>query len=280
MTAMGTYKIVRAEMERLPSNTELSHTFATQWSGTLCVDGKFVKVRGHAKKIPFIYGIDYSTHDIPCGLLALSESFASFDGLFSMLQGLGYPLRVCIGDDSAALQAALQSRFPRAAFQLCQTHYLENVRGLLRVRTDGRYLPFFASFSRLFVRGLSREKRMETLKKLRGMYDDRLLSAVIADLYNHYDELFAYEAFAEHVPHSNNLIEAFNSHLNARLASMKGFESLQSAALWLNAWMLRRRTKPFTDCEEPFRGLNGRCSIETTMRSGATLKDIFRFLNM
>ena len=35
---------------------------------------------------------------------------------------------------------------------------------------------------------------------------------------------------------------------------------------WLNAWMLRRRTKPFTDCEEPFKHLNGKCSLGIALK--------------
>ncbi len=31
--------------------------------------------------------------------------------------------------------------------------------------------------------------------------------------------------------------------------------------------MIRRRTKPFTDCEEPFKHLNGKCSLEVVLKN-------------
>ena len=57
-------------MDSLPENTWLSANYCNRWSGRLVVDGKYVKVKGYDQKIPFIYGIDYLTHDIPVGLLA------------------------------------------------------------------------------------------------------------------------------------------------------------------------------------------------------------------
>ena len=70
--------------------------------------------------------------------------------------------------------------------------------------------------------------------------------------------------WVKHTPRTNNLIESFNSHLQGRLKTIKGFESFNHAELWLNAYFLRRRTKKFTDCEGKFKSLNGKSSIEIT----------------
>ena len=70
-------------------------------------------------------------------------------------------------------------------------------------------------------------------------------------------------------PNNTNLIELFNSHLNARLESMKGFQSFESAKRWLNGWMIRRRTKTFTDCKAKFKYLNKHCSLEFTIKKQA-----------
>ena len=48
------YRQVETEMNQLPENTYLSVTYCNRWSGILNIDGKYVKVRGHEKKIPFI----------------------------------------------------------------------------------------------------------------------------------------------------------------------------------------------------------------------------------
>ena len=75
-------------------------------------------------------------------------------------------------------------------------------------------------------------------------------------------------------PNDTNLIELFNSHLNARLKSIKGFKSFESANRWLNAYLIRRRTRPFTSCEGKFAKLNHKCSLEMTIKKQAKWPDI------
>jgi ribosomal protein L37AE/L43A len=72
------YRQVEAEMDLLPENTYLSATYCNRWSGILNIDGKFVKVKGYPKKIPFVYILDFLTHDLPAGLLVPSESYQAF----------------------------------------------------------------------------------------------------------------------------------------------------------------------------------------------------------
>jgi hypothetical protein len=77
---------VEAEMNQLPENTYLSANFCSRsrWSGILNIDGKYVKIKGYPKKIPFVYCIDFLTHDIPTGILAPSESYQVFLKAFSL----------------------------------------------------------------------------------------------------------------------------------------------------------------------------------------------------
>lgn len=46
----------------------------------------------------------------------------------------------------------------------------------------------------------------------------------------------------------------------------------------LNAWMLRRRTKKLTDCEDPFKALNGKMPIQLSMKKDADLASILDLL--
>jgi len=50
---------VESEMDQLAENTYLSKTFCSSWSGILNLDGKYVKVKGFSKKIPFVYGLEF-----------------------------------------------------------------------------------------------------------------------------------------------------------------------------------------------------------------------------
>ena len=72
------YRQVENEMNQLPENTYLSATYCNHWSGILNIDGKYVKIKGQNKKIPFVYCLDFLTHDIPTGILVPSESYQAF----------------------------------------------------------------------------------------------------------------------------------------------------------------------------------------------------------
>ncbi len=64
------------------------------------------------------------------------------------------------------------------------------------------------------------------------------------------------------MPQTTNLIESFNSHIQGRLETIKGFESFEHANAWLNGYFLKRRSTPFTDCTGKFKHLNEKTSIQ------------------
>ncbi len=257
-------------MNALPENSALSLDYCDRWSGILNVDGKFVQVRGYEKKVPFIYGLDYHTHDLPTGLLAPSENLEAFHKFFGLVKRIKYVPKLVVGDDSAALQNALKWAFPSVPFQLCQTHYLENIREALKIRTEDRYQTFFGEFEQVLKRGKSKEERYFMLGDIESRYAslDKSVGWCTQNVRDRYHELFAFETVGILAPHSNNIIESFNSHLQGRLETIKGFESWKGAERWLNAWIIRKRTKPFTDCEKPFEHLNGKCGLEMSIKMG------------
>mgnify|MGYP001794887101 CR=1 FL=1 len=87
-------------------------------------------------------------------------------------------------------------------------------------------------------------------------------------------------AYMQHklLPPTTNLIESYNSHLEALVRPLKGFESFQHADLWLNAYFIRRRLKVFTDCISKFRGLNGTASIQQTMKNPTKFDELLSLL--
>ncbi|MFA5995949.1 MAG: hypothetical protein WC801_05925, partial [Patescibacteria group bacterium] len=50
------------------------------------------------------------------------------------------------------------------------------------------------------------------------------------------------------------------------LSPVKGFQSFASAERFLNAYLIRRRTKPFTDCEGQFKKFNKHMPLENSIR--------------
>ena len=254
-------------MDQLPDNTYLSAGSCNRWSGILNLDGKYVKVKGYDKKIPFIYGIDFPTHDLPVGVLAPSENTLIFLKLFHLLRSIKYPLRVVVCDDSDALRIALKQVYPKAKIQLCHNHYFENLRQYLSVRTNDTYKPFFTELKKSFNPKYHYFKRQAKLSHVNYQYakDHKTLLPIMTDIIAREGELFAFKKI-KNCPSTNNIIEAYNSHLAGRLKTIKGFDSYRSAERWLNAWLIRRRTKNFTDCDIPFKHLNGRCSLSMTIK--------------
>ena len=278
------YARVIVEMDQLPKNDWLTNTVCdlSRCAGVLILDGKYVAVKGFDRKIPFLFGIDYLTHDIIHGQLFLAEDEASFSRYFQQLKDLGYNLRIVVADDRAGLKQALHKVFPYARLQLCHNHYLENIRKLLKVRTEPRYQHFFNSLKmHVFTEAKTDEEITKWLRHVQEQHagSNLLLNNVLADIANRRNNLFAYKHF-EDCPNNTNLIELYNSHLNGRLKTIKGFQSLTSAQRWLNTWMIRRRTKTLTDCGQKFKHLNRHCSLEFTIKKQAQWPDILTNLGI
>lgn len=243
------------------------------------MDGKYVAIKGYQNKIPFIYGIDYLTHDIPYGNLFPAEDEMAFVTFFSRLKELGYALRAVVADDRSGLKPALLRVFPHARLQLCHTHYLENIRKLLNIRTEERYQDFFYALRRICRKARSEEQVMVELKFIREKTKSRLPLNILADVEYRKAELFAFRQIPD-CPNSTNMIEAYNSHLNGRLKTIKGFQGFVSASKWLNAYLIRRRTKSLTDCQGRFKYLNRHASLELTIKKQARWPDILKKLDI
>ena len=266
-----------AELGSLPSNTLLTKEVCdpTRFSGILILDGKYVAVKGYSPKIPFLYGIDYLTHDIPLGEVFRAEDEMAFSQYFSRLKELGYNLRAVVADDRGGLKQALHKVFPYARLQLCHNHYLENIRRLLKVRTETKYQHFFNSLRlHVFLEGTNEQLITRGLVHVMQAHAGRnkLLIHILMEIHDRYEVLFNYLQVKD-CPNNTNLIELYNSHLNGRLKTIKGFQSLASAKQWLNAYLIRRRTKPLTDCEQKFKYLNKHASLELTIKKQAIWPD-------
>lgn len=279
-----TYTRVIYELNQLPQNDLLTKTLCdlARCEGILILDGKYVAVKGFDRKIPFLFGIDYLTHDILHGELILVEDEASFSLYFQKLKDLGYNLRIVVADDRQGIKQALNKVFPYARLQLCQNHYLENIRKLLKVRTVTTYQHFFNSLKlHVFTNARTDQDITDALHYVKKHHagGSWLLNNILADIELKRNELFAYRHF-ENCPNNTNLIELCNSHLNGRLKTIKGFQSLLSAKRWLNAWVIRRRTKALTDCEEKFKHLNKHCSLEFTIKKQAQWPEVLTNLGI
>lgn len=277
LSGKQTFLRVFRELALLPKNVDITRQHCEYASGILIIDGKYIKVRGYKQKIPFLYAIDYETHDIVCGMLVSAEDTSSFLMFFQTLQSLQYPLTIVVADDRSSLSLALQRVYPNVPLQLCHNHYLENIRAVLHIRTDPTHQHFFHSLKKHVFDAY---ENTETLNDgLHHVLTERcdnnpLRQTIVMNIHKRRKELFAYKSIPN-CPNNTNLIELFNSHFHARLRSLKGFKTQEHAELWLNGLLIRRRTKPFTDCGPKFKHLNGKCSLEMSIKKQAIWPEIY-----
>lgn len=119
---------------------------------------------------------------------------------------------------------------------------------------------------KLFSKKRSVEEFFFVARKILIKYgDDPKCQGVLLDIERRRDVLLAYTT-EKSIPRTTNLIECFNSHLEARLKSARCFESIRHARFWLNAYFIQRRLKPFTDCQGQFQKLNGKSSLQIAIK--------------
>jgi len=276
------YLKVGREINLLPWNWQLTKNLcdSKRFCGILVIDGKHVRVQGFEKKIPFIYAIDYLTHDIVHGDLFPAEDEMAFSQLFQKLYDLDYDLKIVVSDDRAGLKQALNKVFPYARLQLCRNHYLENIRVDLNIRSSDKYHHFFNSLVK-HVFEVPEDKITTGLMHV--FYErcgkNRTLQNIVTTIQARQEDLFNYLRFKD-CPKTNNIIESYNSHFQDRLKSIKSFQSFKSARQWLNAYVIRRRTKAFTDCKKKFKHLNKHAALELTIKKQALWPDTLKILGI
>jgi len=258
------YRKTKQALDKLPHCADITRKYCTKFHGIILVDGKYVKVKRYDRKIPVLYGIDYKTHDIPTYLLSRGENYRTCMTYFQSLRLLNYPLQGMVCDDNINIIQACKQVYPQAVVQICHNHYKENIRRTLQVRTDETYRSFMRSIESIL--GVKRSI-LDIHKRARGIFkayqNDQLCSSVLIDIQRRQEHLFGYQSL-KGLPITTNLIECYNSHLQGRLKTIKGFESFTHAKNWLNGYFIQRRTKKLTDCSGKFRNLNGKTSLELT----------------
>ena len=226
----------------------------------LIVDGKYIHVKGHEKKIPLIWAIDYLSHDILIQQLSQSENFLAYVSFFNKLKAIHYPLETIVCDELESITLAAKFVYPNVRIQICTNHYKEGLRRLLHSRTNPQHEHFVKQIEYLF-RQKTLPQYSKYARKLLALHSKNPNYRDILIGLNFKHEVLIRYLIDKRVPSTSNLIELFNSHLEARLKSIKGFKSFYTAELWLNAYVLNRRLSRFTSCSKKFKHLNGKCSL-------------------
>jgi len=269
------YNKVTNYLKGLPHCADITRQYCTKYGGILEVDGKYLKVKGYERKIPVVYGIDYQTHDIPSYLLSEAENYQTLVKFFGSLKLSGYPLQAVICDENSNIWEACRYVYPQAAVQLCQNHYKENIRRLLDLSHNPQHLGFMKQVEELFAFKRAPGDFVNKGKQILNRYqENEVYLTVMAAIHRNQHLLLGWQN-GHHIPTTTNLIECFNSHLQGRLKTIKGFETFKHANLWLNGYFLRRRQKKFTSCQGKFRKLNGFTSLQKSKKPDSDIPSFF-----
>ncbi len=269
------HRKVQKGLKELPLCIDVTRWYCQKFQGILLVDGKYVRVKRHDRKIPVLYGVDYKTHDIPHFRLAKTEDYLNCKRFFESLKLTDYALQAVVCDDNKNIYNAAKYVFPNVVIQLCHIHFLRNMKVLLDLENNPYHKIFFPVLTKLLIEKRSKldfEKKAANL--VQQFSGDQVCSAILIELSRKQELL---QGYLQHrgTPTTTNLIESLNSHLESRVRPLKGFESFKHADLWLNGYFLRRRTKKYTDCSNKFKRLNGKTSLEITKKPGIELPTFF-----
>lgn len=205
------WNICNTGLNNLPDNNKLTFKYCSRFSNIHIPDGKYIHIKGYQRKIPLLWGIDYTTHDIPVFLLAPSENFQSWGKYFELFRIINhYPILI-ICDDNTALKTAARLKFPKAKIQTCYNHFKESIRRDLRVRTDITYKGFSLGIDRILSKKRSERDLNGQLQKLYERNQNNLVCVkIIADIERNKEDFLAFTG-VKCAPATNNMIECYGS---------------------------------------------------------------------
>lgn len=191
---------------------------------------------------------------------------------------MNYPLAAVVSDDNLNIYQAATKVYPKTVSQICHNHYKELIRVNLQVRLDPTYVAFMHKIEDLLNKRRSIEEFNNLAAKLMYHYrEDPRCASVLVDIQRRLPQLTAY-MHGKRIPRTTNLIESYNSHLEGRLKTIKGFESFKHADTWLNGYFIKRRLQKFTDCTKLFAHLNGTCALQHTMTNPKKITTLLRLV--
>jgi transposase-like protein len=271
---MKAWRICQGELQKLPNNNHFTFNYCSRFSTTFVFDGKYFNV-GKGKDWVLLWGIDYFRHDIPLILVVPSESYHSWSKLFAYFRIINHYPKLLVCDDNTNIKLSAYRCFPSVTIQTYTNHFKENIRRQLKVRSNDTYKPFVKRIEAVIGYKLS-DADMDT--KLFTLYrdyrHDPVAVSILTNIQHYWKDLTGYRGI-KNSPLTTNMIEGLNAHLEARLLSLRSFQSHSYAKLWLNAYVLKRRLTKWTDCRGKFKSLNGKTGVQLTKKPGIDVPNLF-----
>lgn len=275
ISPMTAWRICEEELKKLPDNNQFTFNYCNRFSNIFVFDGKYFNVANREYDYVLLWGVDYFRHDIPVFILAPSESYQSWARYFAYFRIISHHPKLVVCDDNTNLKMAARKCFPSVRIQTCFNHFKENIRRELRTRSNDTYKPFMRKIEGIFDAKYNDEALNKKLYNIyRDYHQDPVCLSVLINIERYKKELLGYRSIHQS-PVTTNIIEGLNAHLEARLISLRSFQSVKYAKLWLNGYILKRRYAKFRDCRGKFRYLNGKSGVEMTKKERIALPLLF-----
>jgi hypothetical protein len=272
---MKAWRVCQKELLKLPDNNKFTFNYCSRFSNVFVFDGKYFNVSSEERDWVLLWGFDYFRHDIPIFSLAPSENYQAWAKFFAYFRILNHYPKLVVCDDNTNLKLAARSLFPAVKIQTCFNHFKENIRRGLKVRSEDTYKPFVKRIESVLKDKLADQVFDRWLWALyRDYKHDPVCVAVLTNIQKYKTELTGYRNIPR-APVTTNLVEGLNSHLEARLFSLRSFQTIKYARLWINGYILKRRFTKFTDCKGKFKPLNGKRGVDLTKKPGTDLPSFF-----
>lgn len=281
-------KIIHEIVKNTATSFSIAKKLKPNWSGTLTVDGKFIKafdwyvktlkeknnfskseLRAFHKKV-WLCGIDYETGDLPHYCLADSENRIDLVLFFQQLKKNGYILLNLVSDGSPEiLRGASKVYGDSFIFQLCTRHFIEGLKRLMvekelenNFETTEKLIENIQKIIQAKTLKIAKEN-LDCLKIKRHFYKTDIQKIIIKLFKEKFNFLMSHLFYPErNIPHTNNDIENLFRQLNLNIKNIGRFNKFWNAHHYLNAWALKRRFTKFTDCKGIRKHRNGKAPLQ------------------
>lgn len=272
---MQVWRICQEELSKLPDSNQFTHKYCDRFSSVLLCDGKYFNIADQTHDWVLLWTVDYFRHDIPAFTIAPSESYPAWAKVFAYIRIINHYPQLLVCDDNVNIKIAARNKFPGCRIQTCTNHFKENIRRNLKIRSDNTYQAFMRRIEEIFAKKRAEADMFKLLQRLyQDSLNDPVCLSVLTNIQRFHRELTGYRGIPG-APTTTNLIEGLNSHLEARLHSLRSFQSIKYAKLWMNGYILKRRYTKWTDCRGKFKKLNGTRGVDQTKKHGIVLPSYF-----
>jgi transposase-like protein len=246
-------------------------------SGVVGVDEKYVlvskndKPAGKMRRWMYVYlAVDVYTYDLLHIAIYAHNDKENALAFLMALRAKGYHPRVVVTDLRRDYGPDIAQVFPQAEHHLCIFHALQDIGTTCRKLYGRRYAETHPeveelrqAIKRIFAAKTKRTayRRYQAVMEVRDKFvEDTPDAAAIFDFLERHWPKLVNAVESQLIPKTNNAVEQVIRRFDQHYQNFCGFESIQTAQLYLVVFEKVYRLTPFTDDAQP--RIRGKCPLE------------------